>query len=265
MLNIKGLESRHLKYKVKSYTPYFVLLFIIIIAIFIMNNISTDNKIKTSKIIIPIKTKQAILEVNNTIEKKEVIIIKVVPEKIQNNEQTNKSKKIILTPSLDFMRRINTPVEIYTQDTKISIEKEIKEEVITEEEIVIIPIVEEKTEDVIPLQIEKKSSIKIKRNKDQEDIHHVIKRFKVNNNPALSLFVAKKYYQLGDYHKSYNYALITNQLNNNIEASWIIFSKSLMKLDKKEMAINTLKKYIDDSHSPRAKILLDEIQSGKFK
>jgi hypothetical protein len=26
-----------------------------------------------------------------------------------------------------------------------------------------------------------------------------------------------------------------------------------------------LKKYIDDSHSPRAKILLDEIQSGKFK
>ncbi|MDQ1244960.1 MAG: hypothetical protein QG565_1301 [Campylobacterota bacterium] len=98
-----------------------------------------------------------------------------------------------------------------------------------------------------------------------EDIAHVIKRFNVNHNPALSLFVAKKYYQLGDYEQAYNYALITNDINNNIEESWLIFSKSLVKINKKEMAIETLKKYISHSHSSQARQLLDEIQAGKFK
>ncbi|MGD9719509.1 MAG: hypothetical protein AB7U24_09720, partial [Sulfurimonadaceae bacterium] len=70
---------------------------------------------------------------------------------------------------------------------------------------------------------------------------------------------------LGDYHKSYNYALITNELNNNIEASWIIFAKSLVKLNEKEMALKTLRQYIEHSGSNQAKLLLDEIRNGKFK
>jgi tetratricopeptide (TPR) repeat protein len=87
----------------------------------------------------------------------------------------------------------------------------------------------------------------------------------VNNNPALSLFVAKKYYELGDYAQAYNYALITNQINRDIEASWIIFTKSLVKLNKRDQAIQTLKDYIESSSSNTARILLEEIQSGKFK
>lgn len=61
----------------------------------------------------------------------------------------------------------------------------------------------------------------------------MIKRFNTNHNPALSLFVAKQYYQIGDYEQAYNYALITNDINNNIEESWIIFAKSLVQLGKK--------------------------------
>jgi len=64
---------------------------------------------------------------------------------------------------------------------------------------------------------------------------------------------------------SYNYSLITNELNNNIEASWIIFTKSLVKLNKKEMAVKTLQQYVEHSQSNQAKLLLDEITSGKFK
>jgi hypothetical protein len=112
---------------------------------------------------------------------------------------------------------------------------------------------------------EQQSSISIHRQNTQEDIHHVIKRFKINNNPALSLFIAKKYYELGEYRKSYNYALITNEINSNIEASWIIFAKSLVKLNEKDIAIKTLRTYYDHSGSNKAKILLDEIISGKFK
>jgi two-component SAPR family response regulator len=93
----------------------------------------------------------------------------------------------------------------------------------------------------------------------------IIKRFKKNNSPALSLFIAKKYYEAEDYHNAYNYALITNNINREIESSWIIFSKSLVKLGKKELAIKTLQEYTGQSKSRSAKILLDEIQTGKFK
>ena len=272
MLSIKELEERHIKYKIKSYLPYIITIIIIIIFLIISNQIfiskSKKNMLQKD---IQKSNVEKISKLNSIIKNKEVITKKELPKQIIKKEDKLKTKRVILSPSLNFMRRINTTVDVYSNNnttnqvkSKKRIKKEIKKEVITEE-VVIVPLVEEKKEEILPLKIEKKSSIKISVNKDQEDIQHVIKRFKVNNNPALSLFVAKKYYQLGDYHKSYNYALITNQLNNNIEASWIIFSKSLMKLDKKEMAINTLKKYIDDSHSPRAKILLDEIQSGKFK
>jgi len=283
MLNIKDLEERHTKYKIKSYIPHMIFLIIISITFIFMttliNSTSTINP-KISKIVVkknikePVKKKidklENIVTVQETLEENAV----KKDNSIQRSEKIQNTKKVILSPSLDFMRRVNTPVEIYstssdknTNSKKKVLKKEkpkkvkyIKEEVVMEE-VISIPAVK-KNEN---LKIEKKSLLKISINQDQEDIKHVIKRFKVNNNPALSLFVAKKYYQLGDYHKSYNYALITNQLNNNIEASWIIFAKSLMKLEKKDMAIKTLKRYIDSSHSPRAKILLDEIQSGKFK
>lgn len=109
------------------------------------------------------------------------------------------------------------------------------------------------------------SRINIKRQDTQKDIQDVIKRFKKSNNPALSLFIAKKYYELEDFNKAYNYALITNGINNNIEDSWLIFAKSLVKLNKKSKAVETLKKYIGHSDSYRAKILLENIKSGKLQ
>lgn len=105
----------------------------------------------------------------------------------------------------------------------------------------------------------------IKREDDMKDIQDVIKRFKKNKNPALSLFVAKRYYRIGNYQQAYNYALMTNELNSNIEDSWLIFAKSLYKLDQKEMAIKTLKTYYDDSGSVKAKITLDQMQKGTLK
>ena len=107
--------------------------------------------------------------------------------------------------------------------------------------------------------------ISIKRQNTQDDIHDIIKRFKNNNNPALSLFVAKKYYELGNYHQAYNYSLITNKINKEIKVSWIIFAKSLVKLGKRDKAISILKKYIQQSNSSSAQILLDEIRTGKFQ
>jgi len=184
----------------------------------------------------------------------------------QSNEQ--KKDKIIMSPSLDFMvnMRTNIPAkyEIVTPAKDIQnivIEEPIQENVLDLSEKAID--LESSQEDVS--YESKKGSISINRQNTHDDIKYVIERFKKNNNPALSLFIAKKYYELGDYHKAYNYSLVTNEINHDIEASWLIFAKSLVKLNEKEMAIKTLTQYIDHSKSNRAQILLDEINAGKFK
>ncbi len=186
---------------------------------------------------------------------------------------THNIKKIILQPSLGFMQILQqhyTPTtEIESKQKNIQSENiEIVEEPtdnIIQKEEKIIPEVEVKIEKVEAEPETKNVSIEIKKQNTYEDIDLVIKRFKRNNNPALSLFVAKKYYELGEYKQAYNYALITNDINNDIEESWIIFSKSLVKLNQKQKAIETLKEFINYSNSNEAKLLLEEIKSGKFK
>ncbi len=97
-----------------------------------------------------------------------------------------------------------------------------------------------------------------------DELNSVIKRFNKQKKPALSLFIAKKYYELGKYQEAYNYALITNNLNPNIEESILIFSRSLVKLGQKESAVSTLQAYIRKSGSLKAKLLLSEIEKGNF-
>ncbi len=111
----------------------------------------------------------------------------------------------------------------------------------------------------------KKPVLTIQRESDMKDIQDVIARFKKNKNPALSLFVAKRYYAIGNYQKAYNYALITNELDSDIEDSWLIFAKSLYKLDQKEMAIKTLRTYQSESGSVKARITLEQMESGTFE
>lgn len=110
-----------------------------------------------------------------------------------------------------------------------------------------------------------KRTLLIQRENDMKDIQDVIARFKKNKNPALSLFIAKRYYAIGNYQQAYNYALITNELDRNIEDSWLVFAKSLYKLDQKDMALKTLKTYQNDSGSVKAKITIEQMENGTFK
>lgn len=292
MLNIHELEKRHFNYKLKSYIPYvtiFISITVIAGIIFTFSNINVfskdDKKVEINNIPKKILEVKKVEITQNTIEekvetkpekieqKKEVIkqefnnIIekdnKIIAAKIQNiedNKPETKSEKLVLTPSMNFIEKINT-----SPSATLTYKEPVKKEKTTPKQPKVKEVPRPKTQQSRQvLTKEEKSSILIKKNNTYDDIHHVIKRFKKNNNPALSLFIAKKYYELGEYKKSYNYALRTNEINNNIEVSWIIFAKSLVKLNKKDLAIKTLKKYINHSDSNKAKILLDEIYSGKL-
>jgi len=281
MLNVHELENRHKKYKLKSYTPYLIILLSITIALvsisfFTLNYFNSIYKSKNEAAEQKeVYTKN--LETKSTVEEKSENISVPIEEK-KRIEVQKKQEKILLSPSLDFIKSMESQTQMYKKENENFKTTEITEKKMQEaakkvkepvkkiqerKEEIVLPKIEEVKESITVAK--ETSTIDIKRRDEETDIKHVIKRFNVNHSPALSLFIAKKYYQLENYEQAYNYALATNELNNDIEASWIIFSKSLVKLGKKEMAIETLKKYIKHSSSSQAKQLLDEILSGKFK
>ncbi len=284
MLNTRDLEERWLKYKIKSYIPHATIILslvviLIMISIFTNSN-KEEKKITSSSQIINKKQIENIKTVvtkvaEKTLPKKEIvqikeIVVEEVPKSIAviSKKNTLKSNEttLKLTPSLDFMKKMQHSSLPYYQDTD-QVQQEVQNSAPTYTSQPIEEIQELDVEENIqtPAIEIKTNKISIIRKDSEDDIRHIIKRFKKNNNPALSLFVAKKYYELGEYHKAYNYALITNEIDREIDASWLIFAKSLVKLNQKEMAIKTLKKYIEDSSSSSAKILHEEIISGKFK
>lgn len=190
-----------------------------------------------------------------------------------------------LTPSMQFLQDFESDVMKYygvetpkknepvLESNDIIPPPPVEEERVVEAPVQLMPT--ESPKQTIPTEMPKTtmkptpppttSQMIIQRENDLKDIQDVIMRFKKNKNPALSLFVARRYYALGNYQQAYNYALITNDLNSHIEDSWLIFAKSLYKLDQKEMAQKTLSSYIKENGSIKAKLLLEQMRNGTFQ
>lgn len=294
MLNINDLENRYKKYKLKAYAIYmtifvlstFALLLIYITTIYIYNSTQAEkvfvkhNETKTNN------KKDLVLDTN--ISRNTTTIITENDNNITKNKDTNNTKekvnkdllesKVIFTPSTDFIKNIHlnlsktNPIANQITNNKITLNTPTKkEEAIVNNTETNNSTKKIKEADVPQMQkqqtikIENKTPEKITINKENSDIQDVIKRFNINKNPALSLFLAKRYYQLAEYENSYNYALTTNGIDSKIDESWIIFAKSLVKLNQRDKAIQTLEQYVSSSKSQNARIFLDDLKSGKFK
>ena len=296
MLNLIDLEARWLRYKIRTFLPY-VGLFIVILGLLIalfyyLGTQSQSHTTEVTAIVVEPKTEvkkddkpdnKETQTLQTQVEEAPKELITPVPTQtpaqliepeptLQEPTQTSATPKQaptrVLKPSMEFMKHIKTPQTPSTSNADLYKNGSFESDTATmsfepaqnyEEEVVTLEDEPDYYEE------EESKKIAIKRKDAQEDIEAVIKRFNKNNNPALSLFVAKKYYEMGDYHNAYNYALITNNINSQIESSWLIFAKSLVKLGKKEMAARTLQEYIENSRSKSASILLDDILNGKFK
>lgn len=279
MINIHELEKKWLKYKIKSNLVYIVLgISIIAISIILVKPYSTnmfiDIKDKTLNIATNlienqktnnIKTQEKVLEDKNTIDKQKYTINEESSDAIANNEINNSSNKLLITPSLGFIDKLENSAPKYYKKELIKNNTPVKKSQVYKNTKPKIDKPKKELKKVVAIQEPKPKSIKIKRRNNQDDINYVIKRFNNSNDPQLSLFISKKYYDMKEYKKAYNYALITNKIDKQIEDSWLIFAKSLVKLKRKDMSIKILNQYIKQSKSDQAKILLNEITSGKFK
>jgi len=255
MLNVYDLERRWKIYKVKSFLPYIIISAGVLVVVLIAYNLYTNKQT-----VIPKKSEPVTVPMSK---------LDVTTKAIQSVQETDHTLDSLQTlkPSMNFMKNIQHQATQpqYNQQHIHNIQPRAKKTRRVVKPKIIQEAIQDITADITPVKKEDKSAITIKRKETQNDIFEIIKRFKKNNKPALSLFIAKKYYELGNYEQAYNYALITNQINSNIEASWLVFARSLVKLHKRDKAIHTLQEYIKVSHSSNAEILLNEIKSGKFE
>ena len=71
--------------------------------------------------------------------------------------------------------------------------------------------------------------------------------------------ISEKFLEQKKYKKALKWALISNEIDDKNENSWILFAKSKMKMGKKQDAINALNAYLKNNHSTNVKNLLDDI------
>ncbi len=295
MLDVRELERKWLRYKIKRYLPYAVLsISLLLIAVVLVNidfskqdavsqdtthkearktapaakKITQENNATTLALSKPTHTLSKPAQIQHSVEQQTPTstssTASVQKESItytapQKTEEPSK----VLKPSMDFLRKMKDN-SILPQSEPIAPPK--PQTPYTASQTSSLSKSENDIEEKQQTQEAQKTKVEIKISKtSKKDLQEIIKRFKKNNNPVLGVFIAKKYYEMGDYHKAYNYALITNQIDSTIEDSWIVFAKSLVKLGQKERAIKTLKAYINTSKSSKAQILLDNILRGKFK
>ena len=295
MLDVRELERKWLRYKIKRYLPYAVLsISLLLIAVVLVNidfskqdAVSQDTTHKEARKTAPAAKKitqennatiLALSKPTHTLSKPAQIQHSVEQQTPTSTSSTASVQKEsttytapqkteepskVLKPSMDFLRKMKDN-SILPQSEPIAPPK--PQTPYTASQTSSLSKSENDIEEKQQTQEAQKTKVEIKISKtSKKDLQEIIKRFKKNNNPVLGVFIAKKYYEMGDYHKAYNYALITNQIDSTIEDSWIVFAKSLVKLGQKERAIKTLKAYINTSKSSKAQILLDNILRGKFK
>jgi len=99
--------------------------------------------------------------------------------------------------------------------------------------------------------------------KEKAEVTMYEERFRSTQDPQDSLYLAKYYYNKGNYEKAETWAVNTNNIDGDIEDSWIIFAKARAKQGHRVDAIKVLQSYYDETNSPKAKALLDKLRHNK--
>ena len=111
--------------------------------------------------------------------------------------------------------------------------------------------------------IKQNSKVAVAQGAEDNAIKEVEDRFKATQDTKDSLYLAKFYYNKGDYAKAESWAISTNNIDGDIEESWLIFAKARAKQGKRTDAIKVLQTYYDETKSAKAKALLKKLRLGK--
>ncbi len=97
----------------------------------------------------------------------------------------------------------------------------------------------------------------------KEEIKDLEERFRETQDAQDALKIAKLYYKLKDYKKAESWAVNTNNIDGDLEDSWLIFAKAKAKQGQRVDAIKVLQTFYDETNSYKAKKLLDKLRRGQ--
>lgn len=251
MLDVKKLERRWLKYKLKKLLPWllFWVLAIITGSIFLWTSYhSSNNQIQIPATVSSSTPKQS--------------VVKTTPPAEEN--------QTVLEPSMEFVQRFETSSAITETPNQPAAAIPKPSQKVTPPPVKTLNMPEfpqpmKVSGTTTPKTSLKEGTLSITKNESKLEIDDLKHRFKETSNANLGLFIARYYYDQGNYNEAYDYALKTNNINSRIDESWILFAKSLVKLGKIDQAKKTLQLYVSQSNSESARALLDSIEKGTFR
>jgi len=235
MYDVEALEKEWKKYKRKKLLPWSsVIIFLILIAAYINNREIISQKISNY---FQEKNKQYLVskeqnKTTNTVQKS-VTVPQVTVNLINESNSTNSTTKSY------------KPMQIELSDDP-NAEKEHERKYL---EIIVT---------------DKMSKSNNNSNEELETLEVVEKRYNQDNNYEDALYLAQGYYKQEAYKKAQKWALISNNLNNSSEESWLIFAKSKAKLGDYRAGEKILEAYLKENSSAKAEKLLKMMESGNF-
>ncbi len=274
---IRKLENKWKKYKIKSYSRYFLFLFLFFVCIIVLlllffkgtkNSVMAENNIsdKVSSVDkkLPVHKQNKPIKSNIVIVSKKIKIAKKVSKKIENNN-TKKTANIsknntgkVLVLNTDFLKNVynkqHKNIQIKKKDTVYNVKKIDKKNISSANTSV------KEVNDTI----NKKPNIVIS-SKKIDEIKYLKDKFAVTSSFLYAKLLSEEYYHRRNYKKSLKWAIIANNINSNSEDSWILFAKSKVKLGKINDAIEALKIYLKVNNSDKIRVLLKNIKNGVFK
>ena len=223
MYEIKQLEERWQRYKIKQYAPAGVLsalfIFIAVLGIFL----SSDNAKAHTKVTSNLKAQNILLKPNSMIVEFQTDIPTTKNHKSVYAQKNSIEDALFLDP-----KDASFPVDPVNADAH--------------------------------LKKKPKAVIKIKKVAvDKNVLENIIRRFKKEKDPYDSLFLASTYYANGDYAKAHDWAVETNKIAN-IDESWMVLARAKYKLGEKEEAIELLRAFLKTQDSKKAAELLEKIK-----
>ncbi len=276
MINTKELEKRWYKYKTKSFLLLFSIIAIVILLIYGGYYIlyKLDLNMDKKEITKPTAVMSAIKRVkdkNITINKPMPIptIVKEVIEKVEDKQ----SDIVSLSPTIPIIDLDSEKAKDITKE-KVHLHKKAvkRKETYRKKHIEKRKkLIRAKEADYLTAKelSTKKHKILIKQDKKKIDFKRTTsnymnimkEKFNENKNPREALLIAKAYYRAGNYKKSEEWALKANNLDKNIEESWLLFAKSKDALGKKKEALKILIAYYNQTKSAKVKLLIEKISS----
>lgn len=259
MINTKKLEKRWYKYKAKG--VLLVTSILTLVALLIYGGYYILYKLDINIDIGKKEQPKAVMGIQKIKEKNSSIIPNIIEEKKDDSLLLSPTIPIIdleqekLKDSRNKKRAIkyNIAKKYHTPHHQKKLVKAKSSTYLTPSELSVV------NGDSI---ISRRETKKIKFQQSSNNYMTIMKqKFEQNKNPREAILIAKAYYNAGNYKQSEAWSLKANNLNSNLDESWLIFAKSKDKMGKRREALKILVAYYNKSKSSKVKALINKMRA----